>query len=79
MKTQLILIMKTKIIKISKTISNFKKNKSNNKFKYHNDNTTTRDNDKFNHFYNNSKLFKKSKNEIDNKEFNIFICEKSKY
>ena len=61
--------------------SNFKfeKNKSNNKFKRHNDDATTRDNDKFNDFRDNSKSFKKSKNEIDDKRFNYFICEKSKY
>ena len=57
----------------------FEKNKSNNKFKCHNDNATTRDDDKFNDFHNNSKLFKKSKNEIDDKKFNCFICEKLKH
>ena len=61
--------------------SNFKfeKNKLNNKFNCHNSNATTRDNDKFNNFHNNSKSFKKSKNEIDDKKFNCFICEKSKH
>ena len=57
----------------------FKKNKLNNKFERHNDDATTRDNDKFNDFRDNSKLFKKSKNEIDDKKFNCFICEKSKH
>ena len=61
--------------------SNFKfeKNKSNNKFKRHNDDATTRDDNKFNDFRNNSKSFKKSKNEINNEKFNCFICEKSKH
>ena len=57
----------------------FKKNKSNNKFDRHNDGATTRDNNKFNDFHNNSKLFKKSKNKIDDRKFNYFICEKSKH
>ena len=61
--------------------SNFKfeKNKSNNKFKRHNDGATTRDDDKFDDFHDNLKSFKKSKNEIDDKEFNCFICEKSRH
>ena len=61
--------------------SNFKfeKNKLNNKFKRHNDDTTTRDDDKFNDFYDNSKSFKKSKNEIDDRKSNYFICGKSKH
>ena len=61
--------------------SNFKfeKNKFNNKFKRHNDDATTRDNDKFNDFRDNLKSFKKSKNEIDNRKFNYFICEKSRH
>ena len=57
----------------------FKRNKSNNKFKRHNDGATARDNDKFNDFRDNSKSFKKSKNEIDDRKFNCFICEKSKH
>ena len=57
----------------------FEKNKLNNKFNHYNDDATTRDNDKFNNFRNNSKSFKKSKNEIDDKKFNCFICEKSKH
>ena len=57
----------------------FEKNKLNNKFKRHNGDATTRDDDKFNNFHNNSKSFKKSKNEIDDKRFNCFICEKSKH
>ena len=57
----------------------FKKNKLNNKFERHNDDATTRDDDKFDDFYNNSKSFKKSKNEIDDKKFNCFICGKSKH
>ena len=57
----------------------FEKNKSNNKFERHNDDATTRDDDKFDDFYDNSKSFKKSKNEIDDKKFNCFICEKSKH
>ena len=57
----------------------FEKNKLNNKFKRHNDGVTMRDNDKFNNFYNNSKSFKKSKNEIDDRKFNYFTCEKSKH
>ena len=57
----------------------FEKNKLNNKFERHNDDATTRDNDKFNDFRDNSKSFKKSKNEIDDKKFNCFICGKSKH
>ena len=57
----------------------FEKNKLNNKFKHHNDDAATRDDDKFNNFRDNSKLFKKSKNEIDDKRFNCFIYEKSKH
>ena len=57
----------------------FKKNKLNNKFDCHNGDATTRNNDKFNNFHDNSKSFKKSKNEIDDRKFNCFICEKSKY
>ena len=57
----------------------FEENKSNNKFECHNDGATTRDDDKFNDFYNNSKSFKKLKNEIDDKRFNCFICEKLKH
>ena len=57
----------------------FEKNKSNNKFECHNDSATTRDDDKFNDFRDNSKSFKKSKNKIDDKKFNYFICEKSKH
>ena len=57
----------------------FKENKLNNKFERHNDDATTRDDDKFNDFYDNSKSFKKSKNKIDDKKFNCFICEKSKH
>ena len=57
----------------------FEKNKLNNKFERHNDNAATRDDDKFNDFYDNSKLFKKLKNEIDDKKFNCFICEKSRH
>ena len=57
----------------------FRKNKLNNKFDYHNDDAATRDDDKFNNFYDNLKSFKKSKNEIDNRKFNCFICEKSKH
>ena len=57
----------------------FEKNKSNNKFERHNDDAATRDDDKFNDFRDNSKSFKKSKNEIDDKRFNCFICEKSKH
>ena len=57
----------------------FKKNKSNNKFERHNDGAATRDDDKFNNFYDNLKSFKKLKNEIDDRKFNCFICEKSKH
>ena len=57
----------------------FRKNKLNNKFDCYNDNATTRDDDKFNDFRDNLKLFKKLKNEIDDKRFNCFICEKSKH
>ena len=78
-KTRLMLIIKTKIIKTLKTISNSKKNKLNNKFKCYNDDATTRDNDKFNDFHDNLKSFKKSKNEINDKRFNCFIYEKSKH
>ena len=57
----------------------FKENKLNNKFDYHNNGATTRDDDKFNNFRDNSRLFKKLKNEINNRKFNYFICEKSKH
>ena len=57
----------------------FKKNKSNNKFDYYNNDVTTRDDDKFNNFHDNLKSFKKSKNKIDDKKFNCFICEKLKH
>ena len=57
----------------------FEKNKSDNKFERHNDGAATRDNDKFNDFRDNLKSFKKSKNKIDDKKFNCFICEKSKH
>ena len=57
----------------------FEKNKLNNKFDYYNDDATTRDDDKFNDFRDNSKSFKKLKNEIDNRKFNYFIYEKSKH
>ena len=57
----------------------FEKNKSNNKFNCHNDDATTHDDNKFNNFRDNSKSFKKSKNEIDDRKFNCFICEKSKH
>ena len=57
----------------------FEKNKSNNKFKHYNDDAATRDDDKFDDFCDNSKSFKKSKNEIDDRKFNCFICEKSKH
>ena len=57
----------------------FERNKSNNKFEHHNDDATTRDDDKFNNFRDNSKSFKKLKNEIDDKKFNCFICEKSRH
>ena len=57
----------------------FEKNKSNNKFERHNDGATTRENDKFNNFRDNSKSFKKLKNKINNRKFNYFICEKSKH
>ena len=61
--------------------SNFKfeRNKSNNKFERYNDDAATRDDNKFNNFRDNSKPFKKSKNEIDDKKFNYFICEKPKH
>ena len=57
----------------------FEKNKSNNKFECYNDDATTRNDDKFNDFHDNSKSFKKLKNEIDDKKFNCFICEKSRH
>ena len=57
----------------------FEKNKLNNKFNCHNDDATARDNNKFNNFRDNLKLFKKLKNEIDDKKFNCFICEKSRH
>ena len=57
----------------------FERNKLNNKFECHNDDAATRDDDKFNDFRDNSKSFKKVKNEIDNRKFNCFICEKSKH
>ena len=54
-------------------------NKSENKFDRNADAKSTRIDNKFNDFRDNSKSFKKSKNEIENKEFNCFICEKSKH
>ena len=57
----------------------FRKNKLNNKLKRHNGDAITRDNKKFNNFHNNLKSFKKSKNEINDKKFNCFICEKLKH
>ena len=57
----------------------FEKNKLNNKFDCYNDDAITRDDDKFDDFCNNSKSFKKSKNEIDDRKFNYFICEKSRH
>ena len=57
----------------------FRKNKSNNKFERHNDDAITHDDDKFDDFRDNSKSFKKSKNEIDDKRFNCFICEKPRH
>ena len=62
-----------------KNIFKFKKNKLNNKFERYNDDATTRNDNKFNDFHNNLKSFKKLKNEIDNRKFNCFICEKSKH
>ena len=79
MKARLMLIIKTKITKILKIILNSKKNKSNNKFERHNDDAATRDDDKFDDFHDNSKSFKKLKNEIDDRKFNCFICEKSRH
>ena len=57
----------------------FDENKSENKFDRNANAESARINDKFNDFRDNSKSFKKSKNEIENKKFNCFICEKSKY
>ena len=57
----------------------FEKNKLNNKFKYYNDDATMRNNNKFDDFHNNSKSFKRSKNKIDDRKFNCFICEKLKH
>ena len=57
----------------------FKRNKLNNKFDCYNGDATARDDNKFNNFYDNLKSFKKSKNKIDDRKFNCFICEKSKY
>ena len=57
----------------------FEKNKLNNKFDCYNDDAATRDDDKFNDFHDNLKSFKKLKNEIDDKRFNCFICEKSRH
>ena len=57
----------------------FEKNKLNNKFDYYNDDAITRDNNKFDNFCDNSKPFKKLKNEINDRKFNCFICEKSKH
>ena len=61
--------------------NNFKfgKNKLNNKFECHNGDAATRDDDKFDDCRDNSKSFKKSKNEIDDRKFNCFICEKSRH
>ena len=61
--------------------SNFKfeENKSSNKFERHNDGAAARDDDKFDDFRDNLKSFKKLKNEIDDKRFNCFICEKSRH
>ena len=57
----------------------FEENKSDNKFERHNDGATARGDDKFDDFRDNLKLFKKSKNEIDDKRFNCFICGKPKH
>ena len=53
--------------------------KSENKFDRNANAKSTRTDDKFNDFRDNSKSFKKSKNEIEDKKFNCFICEKSKH
>ena len=57
----------------------FEKNKLNNKFKHYNGDVTTCDDNRFNDFYNNLKSFEKSKNKIDDRKFNYFICEKLKH
>ena len=57
----------------------FEKNKSNNKFERYNGDAATRDDDKFDDFRDNSESFKKSKNEIDDRRFNCFICEKLRH
>ena len=57
----------------------FDKNKSENKFDRNADAESARTDDKFNDFRDNSRSFKKLKNEIENKEFNCFICEKSRH
>ena len=76
---RLTLIIKMKIIKTLKIMLNSKKIKLNNKFERYNDDATTRDDDKFNDFRDNSRSFKKSKNKINDRIFNCFIYEKSKY
>ena len=53
--------------------------KSKNKFDRNANAESARIDDKFNNFRDNSKSFKKSKNEIEDKKFNCFICEKSKH
>ena len=57
----------------------FEKNKLNNKFERYNNDAITRDNKKFDDFRDNSKSFKKSKNEINDRKFNCFIYEKSRH
>ena len=54
-------------------------NKSENKFDRNADAELARTDDKFNNSRDNSKSFKKSKNEIEDKRFNCFICEKSRH
>ena len=57
----------------------FDKKKLKNKSDRNADAKSARTDDKFNDFSDNSKSFKKLKNEIENKKFNCFICEKSKH
>ena len=57
----------------------FDESKSENKFNRNADAKLSRINNKFNNFRNNSRSFKKSKNEIENRKFNYFIYEKSKH
>ena len=77
--TLLTLIINLKAVRIFNKNYKSDKNKLKNKLDRNVDAESTRIDDKFNDFRNNSKSFKKSKNEIEDKRFNFFIYEKSKH